>query len=85
MNTFQRQAVRDFIEQHQKEFYEGLPSPVLYNFSIQLHYMTLAEAARVLWCFFPCAATLHGADITPSLVEDEIRYLEDEIADNAFQ
>lgn len=85
MNVFQRQALRDFIEKHKKEFYEGIPEPVLYNFSIQIQYMTLAEAARVLWCFFPCAATLHGADITPALIEDEIRYMEDEIADNAFQ
>lgn len=85
MNTFQRQALRDFIEKHKKEFYEGLPAPVLYNLSIQTQYMTLTEAARLLWCFFPCGATLHGADITPSLIEDEIRYLEDGIADNAFQ
>ena len=85
MNTFQKQAVRDFIEQHKKELYTGLPAPGLYNFSIQLQYMTLAEAARLLWCFFPYAATLHGATITPALIEDEIRYMEDEIADNAFQ
>lgn len=86
MNTFQIQASIDFIERHKKEFYEGIPEPVLHNFSIQAQHMTIDEAARFIWCFFPYAATLspYSDIITPAIIENEIRCIEDEIAYNAF-
>lgn len=82
MNTFQEQALKDFIEKHKKEFYEGLPESVLHNFSMRAHDMRIDEAARLLWCFFPCTVTLYDAIITPALIENEIRCIEDEIADS---
>lgn len=82
MEKIEHVAFCDFIDEHAIDFYESVPVAVLENVKIQIMDMSVEDAARVVWCFFPASYELSGETTTPNNINADIVYRILDILDN---